>query len=169
MARKRHIAGTPNNKLEPKRSASLTNQHKVSKGQERGGQSTPRRTKTSPPTTFPGFLSLPPEIRELILRKVVKSPKKIHLLRHKDEGLKVRRCAKHSLRRLHQNDYANLSRSALSVALTCRQLYLEASKLYYSLNTFKCSRVVAYGPDPPGLNYQPFLTAIGQINTGTFV
>ena len=134
----------------------------------------------SPATTFPKFLCLPAEIRQIIIQEAVKSPKNISWNHHKDEGLKVRKYGQSSLRQLHANDYATQNRSPLAIAFTSRLMYQEAAPLYYSLNTFQTNinySTQFFPPrDPPrdlackcpdnGSDYAPHL-AIGPANTGT--
>ncbi|MCJ1454035.1 hypothetical protein MMC28_004385 [Mycoblastus sanguinarius] len=103
------------------------------------------KTKKSTKAATPPFplLKLPPEIRNRIWTFTVVQKGSITLCRGKrpptlGAGTTVLRSGKKA--RLAGDDkwriIAYLSRSSLSVAFVCRQIYLEATPIYYAKNTF---------------------------------
>ena len=123
------------------------------------------------------LLDLPPEIRNIIWGYMVVAPYPIRILHKPLKPLKPSRTRwvlpPKEINKVMSSEFESYYRAGtsyltsqaggrityLAVAFTCRQIYIEATELYYGLNTFYDSCVYIH----PDVQVQ-FLRAIGQRN-----
>lgn len=120
-------------------------------------------TKIKRPSSFFPIFNLPPESRNLIWGYTVIAAEAIQLDQHGSQHTRGQLAPSllRSGKQIHAEDDKRLVSSRLTVAFTCRQLYLEVTPIYYSFNWFAMSLTSMV--TAPG-QVQAFVRAIGPEN-----